>query len=47
MKNNPEMYEKLMEMSKNHDYTTKNLLDYLYHQNYHKSLGIDLSTQIK
>ena len=25
------------------DYTTGNLLDYLYHQNYYKLIGIDLS----
>ena len=32
-------------MSRNNDYTTKNLLDYLYHQNYYKLIGIDLSRQ--
>ena len=32
-------------MSRNHDYTTGNLLDYLYHQNYYKLIGIDLSRQ--
>ena len=32
-------------MSINDDYTTGNLLDYLYHQNYHKLVGIDLSRQ--
>ena len=32
-------------MSRNDDYTAGNLLDYLYHQNYHKLLGIDLSRQ--
>ena len=30
-------------MSRNDDYTTGNLLDYLYHQNYYKLIGIDLS----
>ena len=30
-------------MSKNNDYTTGNLLDYFYHQNYYKLIGIDLS----
>ena len=34
-----------IEMSKNGDYTTGNLLDYLYHQNYYKLIGIDLSRQ--
>ena len=32
-------------MSKNNDYTMGNLLDYLYHQNYYKLIGIDLSRQ--
>ena len=33
-------------MSKNDDYTTKYLLDYFYHQNYFKLIGINLSRQI-
>ena len=33
-------------MSGNDDYKTGNLLDYLYHQNYYKLIGIDLSRQI-
>ena len=32
-------------MSRNDDYTTGNLLDFLYHQNYFKLTGIDLSRQ--
>ena len=32
-------------MSRNDDYTAGNLLDYLYHQNYYKLIGIDLSRQ--
>ena len=32
-------------MTGNNDYTTGNLLDYLYHQNYYKLMGIDLSKQ--
>ena len=32
-------------MSINDDYTTGNLLDYLYHQNYYKLIDIDLSRQ--
>ena len=32
-------------MSRNNDYTTGNLLDCLYHQNYYKPIGIDLSRQ--
>ena len=45
VKNKQEAYEKHIEMSKNNDYTTGNLLDYLYHQNYYKLIGIDLSRQ--
>ena len=36
---------KLIEMSRNNDYTTKTLLDYLYHQNYYKNIGTELSRQ--
>ena len=43
VKNTQEAYEKLIEISKNDDYTTGNLLDYLYHQDYYKLNGIDLS----
>ena len=32
-------------MSRNNDYTTGNLLDYLYHQNYYKLVGVDLTRQ--
>ena len=32
-------------MSRNDGYTTGYLLDYLYHQNHYKLIGIDLSTQ--
>ena len=32
-------------MTRNDDYTTGNLLDYLYHQKYYKLIGIDLSRQ--
>ena len=47
VKNKQEVYEKLIEMSKNDDYTTGNLLDFRYHQNYYKLIGIDLSRQNK
>ena len=43
--NRQEAYEKFIEMSKIDNYTTGNLLDYLYHQNYYKLIGIDLSRQ--
>ena len=45
VKNKQEVYEKLIEMSRNDDYTTGNLLDFSYHQNYHKFIGKDLSRQ--
>ena len=45
VKNKQEAYEKLIKMSRNDDYTTGNLLDYLYHQKYYKLIGIDLSRQ--
>ena len=45
VKNKQEVYEKPIEMSRNDDYTTVNLLDYLYHQKYYKLVGIDLSRQ--
>ena len=32
-------------MSRINDFTAGNLLDYLYHQNYYKLIGIDLSRQ--
>ena len=37
VKNKQEAYEKHFEMSRNDDYTTGNLLDYFYHQNYIKA----------
>ena len=43
--NKEELYEKLVEMSRNDDYTTRNLLNYLYHQNYYKVISTDLSRQ--
>ena len=45
VKNKQEDYEKLIEMSRNDNYTTGNLLDHLYHPNYYKPIGIDLSRQ--
>ena len=45
IKNKQEAYETLIEISKNNDYTTGNLLDYLYHQKYHKHIDLDLSRQ--
>ena len=47
LKDKQEAYEKLIEMTKNDDYTTGNLLDLLYHHNFYKLIGIDLSRQTK
>ena len=40
--NKQESYKKLIEMSRNDNDTTGNLLHYLYHKNYYKLIGIDL-----
>ena len=48
VKNKHEAYEKPVEMSRNNDYITGNVLDYSYHQNYYKlRLSIDLLRQTK
>ena len=47
VRNKLEAYEKLVEISRNNDYTTRNVLDYSYNQNYYKSNGIYLSRQTK
>ena len=39
------MYGKLIEITRNDDYTTGNLLDYFYHQKYYELIDIDLSRQ--
>ena len=45
VKSKQDAYEKRQEMSRNNDYTTGNLLDYLFHQKYYKLIGIDLLRQ--
>ena len=45
--NKEETYVKSIEMSKNNDYTTGNLLDYEYISNHYKLIAIDLSKQIE
>ena len=47
VKNKEEARKKIIEMSKNNDYTTGNLLDYDYFSNYYKLIAIDLSKQIE
>ena len=45
VKSEQEAHEKPIEMSRDDDYTTGNLLDFSQHQNYYKLFGIDLSRQ--
>ena len=47
VKNKEEAYEAIIEMSKNTDYTTGNLLDYEYFKDHYNSIAIDLSKQIE
>ena len=47
VKNKEEAYEAIIEMSKNNDYTTGNLLDYEYSKDLYKLIAIDLSKQIE
>ena len=47
VKNKEEAYEAIIEMSKNNDYTTGNLLDYEYFSKHCKLIAIDLHKQIE
>ena len=47
IKNKEETYEKVIEISKNNDHKTGNLLDYDYFSNHYKLIVIDLSKQIE
>ena len=47
VKNKEEAYEVIIEMSKNNDYTTGNLLDYEYFKDHYKLIATDLSKQIE
>ena len=47
VRNKLEAYEKLVEISRNNDYTTRNVLDYSYNQNYYKFNGIYSSRKTK
>ena len=42
-----EAYEQIIEISKNNEYTTGNLLDYEYFKDHYKLIAIDLSKQTK
>ena len=47
VKNKEEAHEAIIEMTKNNDYTTGNLLDYEYFKDYYQLIAIDLSKQIE
>ena len=47
VKNEEDAYETIIEMSKNNDYTTGNLLDYEYFKDHYKLIARDLSKQIE
>ena len=46
-KNEEEAYEKIIDMSNNNNYTTGNLLDFVYYKENYKLIAIDLSKQTK
>ena len=45
IKTEEEAYEKIIDISKNNEYTTVHLLDYDYFKKYYKLIAIDLSKQ--
>ena len=45
IKNEEEAYEKIIDISRNHEYTRGNLLDYDYFKKYYISIAINLSKQ--
>ena len=47
IKTDQETYKQIIEMGKNNDYTTGNLLDYEYFLKHYKLIAIDLSKQIE
>ena len=47
VKSKEEAYEAIIEMRKNNDYTTANLLDYKYFLKHYRLIAIDLSKQIE
>ena len=47
IKNGEETYEQIIEMGRNNDYTTGNLLDYEYFPKHYKLIAKDLSKQIE
>ena len=47
VKNKEEAYKQIIEISKNNDYTTGNLLDYEYFKDHYQLIAIDSSKQIE
>ena len=47
VKNEEEAYEKIIQINRNNDYTTGNLLDFAYFKENYRLTAIDLSKQIK
>ena len=47
VKNKEEAYEKIIEMSRNNDYTTVNLLDFAYSIENYRLIAMDLTRQTK
>ena len=47
VKNDEEVYEKIIGMNNNRDYTSGNLLDYVYYKKHYRLIAIDLSKQTK
>ena len=47
VKNEGEAYEKIIEISRNNDYTTGNLLDFAFFKENHRLIAIDLNKQTK
>ena len=47
VKNEEEAYEKIIEMGRNNDYTTGNLLDFAYFKENYRLIAIDLSKKTK
>ena len=45
IKTEEEAYKKIIDISRNNEYTTGNLLDYDYFKKYYKLIAIDLSKQ--
>ena len=45
IKTEEEAHEKIIDISRNNEYTTGNLLDYDYFKKYYKLIAIDLSKQ--